>query len=336
MEKKKKNPVTSIQVAKLANVSQSAVSRTFTAGASVAPATKARVLAAAKALGYRPNVIARSLISGQSKTVGLVVAYLENHFYPLMIQQLSHALQADGYHVLLFMAESGQQDAVIEQILQYQIDGVVLASVTLSSHIAEECANIGVPVVLFNRYVPDEVQASTVTSNNEAGGRLVAQRLVQAGHKRISFVAGNVNSSTNQDRERGFIASLNAEGIELWSTAIGKYRFLAAAEATREILAKKPYPDAIFVANDHMAFAVMDVIRDEYKLRIPEDIAVVGFDNVPESNWGAYSLTTVEQPLTEMVAATAEILLQQMKDKKVTPTHKVFDTQLIVRKSAEI
>ena len=158
-----KTSVTSTDVAKRANVWQSAVSRTFTTGASVSENTRNKVLAAAEELGYRPNALARSLISGRSHIVGLVVAYLENHFYPIVIERLSRALQAHGYHVLLFMSEPGQQDKVIGDILQYQIDGVVLASVTLSSHIAEECAALGVPVVLFNRYIAD-AQASSVTS----------------------------------------------------------------------------------------------------------------------------------------------------------------------------
>lgn len=185
-----KTSVTSIDVARMANVSQSAVSRTFTPGASVSDDTKQRVLEAAQSLGYRPNALARSLISGRSRIVGLVVAYLENHFYPIVIERLSRALQTHGYHVMLFMTEPGQQDQVINEILQYKMDGVVLASVSLSSHIAEECANIGVPVVLFNRDIPD----SHFSSDNELGGRLVAELLAQKQHKRIAYIAGNENS----------------------------------------------------------------------------------------------------------------------------------------------
>jgi len=327
-----KTSVTSIDVARLANVSQSAVSRTFTPGASVSDNTKQRVLGAAKTLGYRPNALARSLISGRSHIVGLVVAYLENHFYPIVIERLSRALQAHGYHVMLFMTEPGQQDQVINEILQYKMDGVVLASVSLSSHIAEECANIGVPVVLFNRDIPDS-HVSSVTSDNALGGRLVAQLLAQKQHKRIAYIAGNENSSTNSDREHGFVQGLAEAGLTVWKRAVGMYSFEGATLAARELLDSDEKPDAIFVANDHMAFAVMDVIRSEYGLRIPEDISVVGYDNVPEADWAAYSLTTVEQPVDAMIEATVNVLMKQMEHKQVSPVHKVTDARLIVRGS---
>jgi DNA-binding LacI/PurR family transcriptional regulator len=327
-----KTSVTSIDVARLANVSQSAVSRTFTPGASVSDDTKQRVLDAAKALGYRPNALARSLISGRSRIIGLVVAYLENHFYPIVIERLSRALQAHGYHVMLFMTERGRQDEVMSEILQYKMDGVVLASVTLSSHVAEECANIGVPVVLFNRYIPDS-HVSSVTSNNELGGRLVAELFAKNKHKRIAYIAGSENSSTNNDREVGFNQGLAHAGLKLWKRAIGLYSFEGATSAARELLGAEEKPDAIFVANDHMAFAVMDVIRSEYGLRIPEDISVVGYDNVPEADWAAYSLTTVEQPVEAMIDETVNILIKQMEHKEVIEVHKVTDARLILRGS---
>ena len=320
-----------MDVAKLAEVSQSAVSRTFTPGASVSAKTRERVMAAASELGYRPNALARSLISGRSRMIGLVIAYLENHFYSILIEKLSRLLQSRGYHLLLFMTEPGQQDEVIQEILQYQVDGVVLASVTLSSHIAEECAGLGVPVVLFNRYVPD-TQASSVVSDNITGGRNIAELLVREGHKEIAFIAGQENSSTNVERERGFTEGLAAAGMVISRRAVGNYTLEGAAEAAREIL-KQGDIDAIFVANDHMAFAVMDVIRGEFNLRVPEDISVVGYDNVPEAGWPSYNLTTVDQPIEKMIAATVDILLEQMAHKEVSPIQKVTEADLVMRGS---
>jgi DNA-binding LacI/PurR family transcriptional regulator len=260
------------------------------------------------------------------------VAYLENHFYPIVIERLSRALQAHGYHVMLFMTEPGRQDEVMSEILQYKMDGVVLASVTLSSHVAEECANIGVPVVLFNRYIPDS-HVSSVTSNNELGGRLVAELFAEAKHKRIAFIAGTENSSTNNDREVGFKQGLANVGLSVWKRVVGMYSFEGATLAARELLTAEEKPDAIFVANDHMAFAVMDVIRSEFGLRIPEDISVVGYDNVPEADWAAYSLTTVEQPVEAMIEETVNILIKQMEHKEVIEVHKVTDARLIERGS---
>lgn len=326
-----KTSVTSTDVAKLANVSQSAVSRTFTPGASVSEKTRERVMTAARELGYRPNALARSLISGRSRIIGLVIAYLENHFYSIVIEKLSRLLQSRGYHVMLFMTETGQQDEVVQEILQYQVDGVVLASVTLSSHIAQECAALGVPVVLFNRYIPDS-QTSSVVSDNVKGGCLLAELLISEGHQRIAFIAGQENSSTNVERERGFTEGLAAAGLTLCCRAVGNYNFEDAAVAARDMLSKST-PDAIFVANDHMAFAVMDVIRGEFDLKIPDDISVVGYDDVPEAGWPSYNLTTVEQPIEKMITATVEILLEQMEHKQVKPTQKVAEAGLVVRGS---
>ena len=168
----KSNP-TSGDVARLAKVSQSAVSRTFTPGASVSAATRAKVLKAATELGYRPNALARAVISGKSRLIALLVAYLDNQFYPIVLERLSRTLQESGYHVLLFMTDPGDQDDVVRRIMEYQVEGIVMASATLSSSLARECAQTGIPVVMFNRYVPAS-PASSVTSDNierrSAGG----------------------------------------------------------------------------------------------------------------------------------------------------------------------
>ena len=179
--------VTAHDVARLAEVSQSAVSRTFTPGASVAPETRERIETAARKLGYRPNAIARSLITRRSRIIGLVMSYLENQFYPVVIERLCQALQQDGYHVLLFISETEEADNVLADILQYQVDGIVMASTTLSSALANDCINAGIPVVLFNRVAQvgpmGGYSTSSVTSQNRAGGRLVGELLVRTGHR---------------------------------------------------------------------------------------------------------------------------------------------------------
>ena len=150
-----KGKVTSGDVAKLARVSQSAVSRAFNEGASVSDDMRARVHKAARKLGYRPNAIARAMISGQSRLIAVLVAYLDNQFYPIVLEQLSRALQDKGFHVLLFMAETGRQDEVVQQMMQYQVEGIVMASATLSSNLARECADTGIPVVLKQMNIPE-------------------------------------------------------------------------------------------------------------------------------------------------------------------------------------
>ena len=330
------NRVTSAEVAARAGVSQSAVSRVFTPGASASAKTAAKVRKAAAELGYRPNVLARAMVSGKSRIIGLVVAYLDNYFYPEALEKLSNALQEQGYHVLVFMASqtSGNIDPVVEEILDYQVDGIIAASVALSSDLSGRCDAAGVPMVLFNRS-QDDPRMSAVTSDNFAGGHRVGRFLLAGGHRKIGYIAGWEGASTQRDREAGFRAALSEAEVELHARAVGNFRMEQAAEAARSMFAAEP-PDAVFVANDHMAFAVMDVLRNELGLRVPEDVSVVGYDDVPPAAWGAYRLTTVRQPANRMVQQTVDLLLGKIDGTQTEPRQIRIDGPLIVRGSARI
>ena len=330
------NKITSAQVAKLAGVSQSAVSRVFTPGASVSIKTTKKVKEAALSLGYRPNSIARAMVSGKSRMIGVVVAYLENQFYPEALERLSNCLQEKGYHVLIFMAGKDRQsiDNVIEEILDYQVDGIIAASVSMSSGLSERCRTAGVPMVLFNR-AQDDPNMSAITSDNIEGGKKVAKFLISSGHKKISYIAGWEGASTQRDRESGFISILNHAGLSLHSRKVGNFVFEDSREATRSMFFNNT-PEAVFVANDHMAFAVMDTLRYELGLKIPDDVSVVGYDDVPAASWPSYSLTTVQQPVNIMVRETVEILIEKIENPEARPQKIKVDGPLILRKSAKI
>ena len=328
--------VTSLQVAKKAGVSQSAVSRVFTPGASASRATIDKVKKAANDLGYRPNVLARAMVSGKSRIIGVVVAYLENQFYPEALERLSNSLQAQGYHVLIFMAGKNMQslDGVVEEILDYQVDGIVAASVAMSSTLAERCKFAGVPMVLFNRS-QDLPSMSAVTSDNVAGGRKVAEFLISGNHKKIGYISGWEGASTQRDREAGFISCLANSGFTLHNRQVGNFVMEEAKEATRKMFSSDP-PDAVFVANDHMALAVMDTLRYELGLKIPQDVSVIGYDDVPASAWPAYDLTTVRQPVNKMVQETVEILIEKINNTEIKPRRVKIDGPLIIRGSARL
>ncbi|MGD1883074.1 MAG: LacI family DNA-binding transcriptional regulator [Paracoccaceae bacterium] len=331
--------VTSTHVAALAGVSQSAVSRVFTPGAPVAKATEARVRKAAAELGYRPNVLARAMVSGKTRIIGVMMAYLDNQFYPTALEKLSEALQAQGYHVLVFMASNTREDVdgVLQQILDYQVEGIILASVSLSSDVAARCRAVGVPVVLFNRHQDDKT-VSSVTSDNRAGGREVARFLAAGGHTRISYIAGWEGASTQRDREAGFCAGLAEADRDLFARAVGGYDN-AATKVAAFTLFNKPEdqrPDAVFVANDHMALIVMDILRFELGLDVPGEVSVVGFDDVPGAAWLAYQLTTLRQRANRMVEATVAALLDQIEDPGAAPYAVRVAAPLILRKSARV
>ncbi|MBO6755646.1 MAG: LacI family DNA-binding transcriptional regulator [Roseibium sp.] len=329
--------VTSIDVAKRAGVSQSAVSRVFTPGASVSSKMAEKVLKAADELGYRPNVLARSLITGRSRIIGLVVAYLENQFYPDALEKLSNALQQHGYHILVFMVSNDDDmvDQVMGELLDYQVDGIITASVAMSNELAARCAAAGVPVVLFNRG-QDDPRLNQVTSDNYNGGYQIAEFLVSGGHQRIAHIAGWAGSSTGRDREAGFRAGLKDLGRELVACIDGMYRRETAADAARELFRGPDRPDAVFVGNDHMAFAVMDVLRSELTLDVPGDVSVVGYDDVPLASWPAYDLTTLRQPSNRMVEATVSILLEWIEHGANDVQKIKIDGPLMIRGSARV
>ena len=274
------------------------------------------------------------MVSGRSRIIGLVVAYLDNHFYPEVLEKLSRALQARNYHVLVFLASQTMEnlDQVVEESLDYQVDGIIAASVSLGSDLSNRCQAAGVPIVLFNRS-QDDARYSAVTTDNYAGGRKVADHLLACGHRKIGYIAGWEGASTQRDREAGFVDRLAEAGVSPHARALGNYDAKMAAEATRAMFHSNP-PTAVFVANDHMAFSVMDVLRFELDLKVPEDVSVVGYDDVPMASWASYDLTTVRQPANRMVSETIDILLNEINGEGQGPRKVAIEGPLIERGSS--
>ena len=301
-------PITSIEVAHLAGVSQPTVSRAFDPEASVAPATRAKVLAAAKSLGYQPNAIARSLKSQRTNIVGLVMANLTNsHFYPHVLDIFTEQLQANGKQSLLFnVAPDVPVDEILQQVLGYQVDALVIASTTPSNEIIEECSRRRTPVILFNRFAP-ETDASSVCCDNVAGGRMVADLLLDAGHQRLAFLSGIASTATNAMRQEGFIGRLRERDIRHVGQEAGGFTYESGFEAAQRLLGLEPRPDAIFCAADIMALGAIDAVRGA-GLKVPDDVSIVGFDDIPAASWPAYDLTTVRQPVKQMVDTAVSLI----------------------------
>lgn len=328
--------VTAMDVARRAGVSQSAVSRVFTPGASASKATVAKVRAAAEDLGYRPDPLARAMITGRTRIIGLVVAYLENQFYPMALERLSRALQERGYHILVFMAENATEKVagVVQELIDYQVDGIITASVGMSNDLTARLTALGIPVVNFNRG-QDDARLTDITSDNVAGGRRAAEFLIVGGHRRIAHVMGWQGSSTGRDRAEGFLRAMAAAGMTPAAMVDGMYSRDTAAAVARDLCNRPDRPDAIFVGNDHMAFAVMDALRFGLGLSVPGDVSVIGYDDVPMAAWPAYDLTTIRQPVNRMVQATVEAILGLI-DGTASPQKTRIDGPLMVRRSARI
>jgi len=214
----------------------------------------------------------------------------------------------------------------------------VLGATTLSSALAQRCADASVPVVLFNRIMASGSAGavSSVRSDNVGGGRDIARFLVAGGHQRIAYIAGREDSSTNLERERGFRDGLAELGQRIYARAIGNYDVAQARQAALDLFGHAAdRPDAVFVAGDQMAIAVLDTLRHELGLAVPQDVSVVGFDDVPQAAWASYELTTFEQPVEPMVEATVALLQGYLRQTQTPPSRNlVVPGQLIIRQSA--
>lgn len=331
----KKKSVTSRDVARLAGVSQSAVSRAFAPQGSVSERTRKKVLAAARQLGYRPNTIARSLITRSSRTIAVVIYSLDNPFYSIVLERASKFFQEQGYHLLLFVAPLGKKfDDVVDDIIRSQVEGVLMLAISLTAHQAREIAEVDIPVVIINRTVNYE-GISQVSCDNYGGGFWAGSFLALAGRKRIAFLAGLVGSSTNEQRQAGFVDGIRAQGLACHAADVGNYRYADACSATRRLFSAHDVPDAIFAANDLMAVAAMETLRHEFRLRVPEDVAIIGFDDIPMAAWPSHSLTTLQQPVDLMIVKATELLMKQIHETEPVPEHIKLPVTPMMRKSAQ-
>ncbi len=314
--------VRSVDVARRAGVSRSAVSRAFTDGASVSVSTRRKVYQAAAELGYSPNAIARSLITRRTRIIGIVTAGLDNPAYADCLEEINVRLQQQGLASLLFIAPRLEHtDPLVERLLHYRVDALIITAAALSSNVVEQCTLARVPVVLCNRYTDSDFVTSIV-SDNVQGGRDAAEFLVGSGYRRIAFIAGLDETSDGRDRARGFGQRMVELGRPDYMKAAGYFSHEGAAAATRELLGHARRPDAIFCANDVMAAAAMDVIRDESGLRVPADVAVVGYDNSAIARWPAYSMTSIDVNIADIaglaVGAVMDAIDGQASNRRIT------------------
>lgn len=315
--------VTSLDVAALAGVSQSAVSRAFTPGSSISTAKRQLILEAVQKLNYVPNSIASSLTTRRTNMVAVILGNLDNPFYGLVLRVLIDRLQARGTQILTFTVANGaSSDNALMQVLRYQVDGIILTSAQLSTRMTSMCHDRGIPIVLFNRYIPGS-DASGVRCDNAAGGRLMANALLQAGARSFAVIKGDPKGTTSQDRMQGFAEQLLEEGIrrnqilELEGQSVYGGGYAAVLRAFRDEGHK--IPDAIFGINDSMALGAMDALRGEMGLKIPDDVMFGGFDNIHEAAHWPYRLTTVHQPVEEMVDETLKLLDLDNPEAEIEP-----------------
>jgi DNA-binding LacI/PurR family transcriptional regulator len=303
----------STDVARLAGVSQSAVSRTYTEGGSVSAATRAKVLAAAGELGYRPSLIPRIMLTHRSHLVAIVVGGLYNPFYSTVLEHFAIRLPEIGFQPLLVHVDSGDAlDEALPRLASYRVDAVVSALAIRSARSAAKLAELAIPVIAFNTTFRN-AWVSSVSADNERAGRTIAELLLRRGGQRFAFLAGVRSSVASEARLRGFRTALRAQGVSRLVMSRGDFRYEDGAAAVSTLYRDGAGPDAIFCANDLIAIGAIDALRYRFGLRTPEDVLIAGFDDIPSASWAAYSLTTfvqdsaamVDEAIAMLVAATA-------------------------------
>lgn len=326
---------TSKDVAVLAGVSQSTVSRAFSNEASISPETRKRVLDAAKMLNYQPNALARSLVLTRSNFIGIVKGYSQNTMFSEMLSEIVYGLQRADKRVIYFEAEKDKSiDDLTGKILEYQVEALITMYANLTSEITLYCRYHNIPVLQMHRY-SKTIKTNAVLPDNYQAAADAATFFIKKGFKNFVYLAGELNSSSNMERQSGFIQQLNKHGFKnpiIWQ---GSYTYEAGVQAMRELAPTLPLPCAILCANDLIAFGAMDVLKYEYGLRIGKDVALIGFDNIFMGEWPSYSLTTFAQPASQMVKEGLELLFANIEDKNMVPEERRYPLTLIERGSTK-
>lgn len=329
--------VTSYDVAILAGVSQSAVSRCFKPGASVSKSTYARVMKAAQELDYIPNAAARSLMTRRSNLVAVVVPELSVNQYPHVLTELSRQFAERGMRVLLFVLPNERElDSVLADVWQHQVDGAIVAA-RLSMMQVAEFERRRVPLVMFNRSLPNRPM-SVVECDQREAARLMTARLAAAGHKRFVVLDGPEDSATAQARIYGIRERLAELGLPapVVVNACGDYE--SGARGLRSAMDQLGgmIPDAVMCGSDLCAIGVLDSARHELKISVPDQMSVTGFGGTGPASWLCYNLTTLRQPVHHMAGASAEMLTNLIKGAIPCPERRVFNATVVEGATARL
>ncbi|MES2058534.1 MAG: LacI family DNA-binding transcriptional regulator [Pseudomonadota bacterium] len=309
MTRKRNARANSTDVARLAGVSIAAVSRAFAPGSSISPELAERVHKAARQLHYVPNSLARSLITRQSNIVALMLPNMSNPIYSSILAEASRGLEGIGKQILLFTPPGVEDfDKSLQQMLEYQVDAIVIAAASISSRMATLCLDRDVPVVTMGRYLPG-LPVHSVRPDDREGGALAADLLLRGGGRRFAIITGPSSLTTMIERREAIFGRL-AGAIDGAQVKVhdGHLTYAGGYQAALEIMAGPDRPDSLICLTDIMAIGAMDAIRHELKLRIPEDVAVIGFDDIAEAGHASYRLSTIRTPVREMIDHMIELI----------------------------
>ncbi|MGQ9622690.1 MAG: LacI family DNA-binding transcriptional regulator [Candidatus Caldatribacteriaceae bacterium] len=334
-----KDKITINDIAWEAGVSKATVSRVLNNPGKVAEETRRKVLEAIQRRNYRPNPLARALTVKKTGVIGVVVSDISNPFYAVMVRSIEEVCRAHAYHIFLCNTDGRdeEEEFYIDSLIEKRVDGIILGSVHLESKSFEKLKEAEIPFIFVSRLPRNREECDYVMIDNVLGGYMATRYLLSLGHTRIAYLGGRWNTSSNLDRFEGYKKALQEVGIEIKEEYIrcgefsmeGGYR-----EGLRIIDSGERRPTAVFCANDAMAIGLLEACR-EGKIRVPEELSVIGFDDIPLSALGCIQLTTVSQSIADLGALSGKMIIDKITDaeKRNTKQQVVFPPKLVVRKT---
>lgn len=325
--------LTSRDLARLAGVSQSTVSRVLTNSPRVNAETRARVLKVLQKMNYTPNALARAMKTGRTGTIGVFMSRVTSPFHSALLDLIGRRLSSLGLHMILWNVEHDLSRTATQIIHQRLVDGFIFTSATYGSTLHEIAISSGTPTVLLHRGIKG-LSCDQVLGDNRKGAWDIGKYLVDAGHKRIGLVTAPGLMSTGGERDGGFRTALADAGITMPPSYVveGRFSHSDGHAAARRLLALKNPPTAIFAITDVLAFGVLDGARS-LDVTVPDDLWVTGFDNTDMASWESFDLTTVDQPVAAIVDSGIDLLQRRISDPSLQPTVTRLPCRIVVRGS---
>ncbi len=326
--------ITLKDIAREAGVNLSTASRSLSGAYGVHPHTREHVLGIARRLNYRPNRVARGLVTGRSQTMAVIVSDIRNPFFAEVARGAEDAAYAADCDLVLCNSDLDTEKQVryIDALLAKRVDGILMNSVSaLTRAQQDQLAASGVPVILLNRS-PTCKRFSTILADNTEGGTLAAKHLISLGHKRLLHLTGPSQHGNLTDRTKAFLKAMQNASLPDPVVIRGQHTFLGGYEMAKRAFAKNRSATAVFAANDVMAFGCIRAAL-ESGIRIPDDLSIIGFDNIEVSQITCPPLTTIHQPKYELGKAAIEMLLKMTIAEEYQPEHRVIGVRLVERQS---
>ena len=323
--------ITSFDVAREAGVSRSAVSRAFTPGASISPGTRDKIQKAASDLGYRVNLVARGLNKQRTDLVGMIVSGLGNPYRSEQIDALAKELVHEGFRPMLFCIDEGQDvEQLLSILINYRVSGVVITSDAPPIKICEECARMNLPLALVHR-IDNLPFVDRINGDDVKGGRMAADVLIEAGRRYLIAVKQEVLGYSGEARIAAFVDRAAELGVPTNTIPSPGGEYAGGMAAACEVAAQLDRSPGVFCPSDTVALGLLDTLRNKHSICIPEQMSLIGYDDIPQASWAFADLTTIKQSVEEFARVTVDVLKERIKYPDAEPKNETIDVKLVSR-----